>query len=130
MVFNWPTEELTVRGKIGIGTDTPSQELEVIGDISATNLNLNGSLTIDENLTVGGNFQLGTLSINAFSSDGNLADKNNLAVPTEQNDRKELSYMDIVGILTKVVQHQQTEIEKLKLLAKLSLEEKLDDQEK
>ncbi|NET82272.1 MAG: tail fiber domain-containing protein, partial [Moorea sp. SIO1F2] len=46
------------------------------------------------------------------------------------SDRKGLSSMDIVGILTKVVQHQQTEIEKLKLLAKLSLEEKLDDQEK
>ncbi|NEO47025.1 MAG: hypothetical protein F6K55_24050 [Moorea sp. SIO4A3] len=84
MAFNWPVEELTVRGKVGIGTDTPSQELEVIGDISATNLTLQGSLTIDENLSVGGNFQLGTLSINAFSSDGNLADNSNLAVPTEQ----------------------------------------------
>ncbi|NEO47024.1 MAG: tail fiber domain-containing protein [Moorea sp. SIO4A3] len=84
MAFNWPVEELTVSGKVGIGTDTPSQELEVIGDISATNLTLQGSLTIDENLSVGGNFQLGTLSINAFSSDGNLADNSNLAVPTEQ----------------------------------------------
>ncbi|NEO43622.1 MAG: hypothetical protein F6K55_05580 [Moorea sp. SIO4A3] len=84
MAFNWPVEELTVRGKVGIGTDTPSQELEVIGDISAKNLTLQGSLTIDENLSVGGNFQLGTLSINAFSSDGNLADNSNLAVPTEQ----------------------------------------------
>ncbi|NEP35885.1 tail fiber domain-containing protein [Moorena sp. SIO3B2] len=80
----WPDPELTVSDRVGIGTDTPSQELEVIGDISARNLNLNGSLTIDENLTVGGNFQLGTLSINAFSSDGNLADNSNLAVPTEQ----------------------------------------------
>ncbi|NEP36058.1 hypothetical protein [Moorena sp. SIO3B2] len=84
MAFNWPQPELTVRGKVGIGTETPSQELDVIGDISARNLTLNGSLTIDENLTVGGNFQLGTLSINAFSSDGNLADNSNLAVPTEQ----------------------------------------------
>ncbi|WP_424097825.1 beta strand repeat-containing protein [Moorena producens] len=108
----WPDPELTVSDRVGIGTDTPSQELEVIGDISATNLTLsgsataaqfvgdgssltglvtttgnstiNGSLTIDENLTVGGNFQLGTLSINTFSSDGNLADNSNLAVPTEQ----------------------------------------------
>ncbi|NEO43621.1 MAG: DUF342 domain-containing protein [Moorea sp. SIO4A3] len=84
MAFTWPVEELTVRGKVGIGTDTPSQELDVIGDISARNLNLNGSLTIDKNLSVGGNFQLGTLSINTFSSDGNLADNSNLAVPTEQ----------------------------------------------
>ncbi|NEN97632.1 MAG: hypothetical protein F6K50_19510, partial [Moorea sp. SIO3I7] len=84
--YTWPEAEpnLTVKGKVGIGTKTPSQELEVIGDISATNLNLNGSLTIDKNLAVGGNFQLGTLSINAFSSDGNLADNSNLAVPTEQ----------------------------------------------
>ncbi|NEN97685.1 MAG: hypothetical protein F6K50_19785 [Moorea sp. SIO3I7] len=84
MAFNWPQPELTVDGRVGIGTDTPSQELEVIGDISARNLTLKGSLTIDENLTVGGNFQLGTLSINTFSSDGNLADNSNLAVPTEQ----------------------------------------------
>ena len=109
---SWPDPELTVSSRVGIGTETPSQELEVIGDISATNLTLsgsatapqfvgdgssltglvtttgnstiNGSLTIDENLSVGGNFQLGTLSINAFSSDGNLADNSNLAVPTEQ----------------------------------------------
>ncbi|NEP35884.1 hypothetical protein [Moorena sp. SIO3B2] len=112
MEFNWPNPELTVSDRVGIGTDTPSQELDVRGNISATNLTLsgtataaqfvgdgssltglvtttgnstiNGSLTIDENLTVGGNFQLGTLSINAFSSDGNLADNSNLAVPTEQ----------------------------------------------
>ncbi|NEO46957.1 MAG: tail fiber domain-containing protein [Moorea sp. SIO4A3] len=84
MAFNWTLPTLTVDGKVGIGTDTPSQELDVIGNISAANLNLNGSLTINENLSVGGNFQLGTLSINAFSSDGNLADNSNLAVPTEQ----------------------------------------------
>ncbi|NEO46955.1 MAG: hypothetical protein F6K55_23670, partial [Moorea sp. SIO4A3] len=81
---SWPDPTLTVDGKVGIGTETPSQELDVIGDISAKNLTLQGSLTIDKNLTVGGNFQLGTLSINTFSSDGNLADNSNLAVPTEQ----------------------------------------------
>ena len=143
MDCNWPQEELTVSGRVGIGTDAPSEELdvignisatgkvvigkkdtsqigtetpskrlEVIGDISATNLTLSGSanaaqfvgdgsnltglvtttgnstidgsLTINQNLAVGGNFQLGTLSINAFSSDGNLADNSNLAVPTQQ----------------------------------------------
>lgn len=70
MPFNWPTAELTVSGRVGIGTDTPSRELDVIGDIYATNLNLNGSLTINQNLTVGGNFQLGTLAVNEISSDG------------------------------------------------------------
>ncbi|NEP23532.1 tail fiber domain-containing protein [Moorena sp. SIO3I6] len=118
MAFNWTLPTLTVNGEVGIGTDTPSEELDVIGDISATgnisatNLTLSGSanaaqfvgdgsrltglvtttgnstiagsLTINDNLSVGGNFQLGTLSINAFSSDGNLADNSNLAVPTEQ----------------------------------------------
>ncbi len=118
MAFNWPTPELTVSDRVGIGTDTPSQGLDIIGniaatgDISATNLTLSGSasaaqfmgngsnltglvttsgdstidgsLTINENLAVSGNFQLGTLSINEFSSDGNLVDNSNLAVPTEQ----------------------------------------------
>ncbi len=112
--YDWPPEHLKVRGNVGIGIDTeiPSRKLEVIGDISATNLNLSGtanaaqlfgdgsnltglvtttgnstidgSLTINQNLTVSGNFQLGTLSINEFSSDGNLADNSNLAIPTEQ----------------------------------------------
>ncbi len=114
MSYTWQPEnsDLTVKQKVGIGIETPSQELEVIGDISATNLNLSGnanaaqlfgdgsnltglvtttgnstidgSLTINQNLTVSGNFQLGTLAINEFSSDGNLADNSNLAIPTEQ----------------------------------------------
>ncbi len=113
MAFNWPTEELTVSGRVGVGTDTPSKELDVIGDISATNLNLSGtiqansfegngsnltglvttsgdstidgSLTINENLAVSGHLQFTTgLAINEFSSDGNLIDNSNSAIPTEQ----------------------------------------------
>ncbi|MGK7884139.1 MAG: hypothetical protein AB4057_05860 [Crocosphaera sp.] len=76
---NWPTPELTVSGKIGIGTDTPSTELDVIGSISATNLTLTGNL------------QLGALSVREFSDDGNLADNSSLAIPTE---RAVKSYVD------------------------------------
>ena len=79
MDFNWPEPELTVNGNVGIGTHTPSQELDVRG-----NSIIDGSLTINQNLTVSGNFQLGTLSVNEFSSDENLADNSNLAVPTER----------------------------------------------
>ncbi|WP_293024480.1 hypothetical protein [Moorena sp. SIO3I8] len=49
MAFNWTLPTLTVNGEVGIGTDTPSEELDVIGDISATgnisatNLTLSGS---------------------------------------------------------------------------------------
>ncbi|MEM9215015.1 MAG: hypothetical protein AAGD25_11790 [Cyanobacteria bacterium P01_F01_bin.150] len=84
MTFNWPTEELTVRGRVGIGTDSPSKELEVVGDISATTLALSASLSVDENLIVSNNFQLGSLSVNKFSNDGNLAGDSSLALPTEQ----------------------------------------------
>ncbi|MEM9215016.1 MAG: hypothetical protein AAGD25_11795 [Cyanobacteria bacterium P01_F01_bin.150] len=84
MTFNWPTEELTVSGKIGIGTDDPSEALEVVGDISATNLTLSASLVISKTLTVGNNFQLGSLSVNKFSNDGSLASNSSLAIPTEQ----------------------------------------------
>lgn len=31
MAFNWSTEELTVSGRVGIGTDTPSQ---VVGSVA------------------------------------------------------------------------------------------------
>ncbi|MGK7884142.1 MAG: hypothetical protein AB4057_05875 [Crocosphaera sp.] len=79
MEFNWPTDELTVRRKVGIGTDTPSTELDVIGSISATNLTLNGNL------------QLGPLSVEEFSNDGNLTNNSDLAVPTE---RAVKSYVD------------------------------------
>ncbi|MGK7884140.1 MAG: hypothetical protein AB4057_05865 [Crocosphaera sp.] len=72
MVFNWPKPKLTVSRKIGIGTDTPSTELDVIGSISATNLTLTGNL------------QLGPLSVEEFSNDGNLADNSSSAIPTEQ----------------------------------------------
>ena len=81
MSYTWQPETLalTVRESVGIGTETPSQKLDVRG-----NSIIDGSLTINQNLIVSGNFQLGTLSVNEFSSDGNLADNSNLAVPTEQ----------------------------------------------
>ncbi len=74
MTFTWKPEnsDLTVKNKVGIGSETPSTELDVIGSISATNLTLTG------------NFQLGPLSVQNFSNDGNLADNSSLAVPTER----------------------------------------------
>ncbi|MGK7884138.1 MAG: hypothetical protein AB4057_05855 [Crocosphaera sp.] len=83
MAFNWPTPELTVSEKIGIGTDTPLTELEVIGSISATELDVIESISAT-NLTLNGNLQLGPLSVKEFSNDGNLADNSSLAIPTEQ----------------------------------------------
>ncbi|WP_424097824.1 hypothetical protein [Moorena producens] len=45
--YTWPeTIDLTVKNKVGIGTDTPENELEVIGDISATNLTVSGELHV------------------------------------------------------------------------------------
>ena len=55
MAFNWPEPEMTVSDRVGIGTDTPSQALEVIGDISAQNLTLGGNLSVTGDLEVQGN---------------------------------------------------------------------------
>ena len=48
MSYTWQPEnaDLTVKNKVGIGTDTPEKELEVIGDISATNLSVSSELYV------------------------------------------------------------------------------------
>jgi len=62
MSFNWPADDLTVKEKVGIGTDTPSERLEVKG-----NLKLNTGVAVGE-----------------FSSDGTFATPSNQSVPTTQ----------------------------------------------
>jgi hypothetical protein len=62
MPFNWPTDDLTVKEKIGVGTDTPSESLDVKG-----NIKLNSGVAVGE-----------------FSSDGTLAAVSNQSVPTTQ----------------------------------------------
>ncbi len=62
MPFNWPSDDLTVKEKIGIGTEAPSEALDVKGS-----LKLNQGGAIDE-----------------FSSDGNFANANQRSVPTAQ----------------------------------------------
>ncbi len=101
--YTWPKGNLTVEAKVGIGTPDPheSLSLEVIGTIKGEkfigdgsslnglvktigNSTITGSLTISNDLNVKDNFQLGTLWINKFSNDGNLAENSHLAIPTEQ----------------------------------------------
>ncbi|NEO47023.1 MAG: hypothetical protein F6K55_24035 [Moorea sp. SIO4A3] len=66
------TESLTVDGSLSVGNAIATNQLSVIEQVT-------GSLTIENSL------QLGTgLAINEFSSDGNLTDNSNLAIPTEQ----------------------------------------------
>ncbi|MGK7884145.1 MAG: tail fiber domain-containing protein [Crocosphaera sp.] len=99
---------LTVKDRVGIGTPDPDESLDVRGTIKGTNFlgdgssldglvktrgnsTITGSLTISNDLNIKDNFQLGTLSINKFSNDGNLAENSNLAIPTEQAVR---TYVD------------------------------------
>ena len=88
MSYTWQPEasDLTVRESVGIGTETPSQKLDVRG-----NSIIDGSLTINQNLTVGDNFQLDGnlqfttgLAISEFSDDGNLTDSSSSTLPTER----------------------------------------------
>jgi hypothetical protein len=59
---NWPSDELTVKEKIGVGTDTPSERLDVKG-----NIKLNTGVAIGE-----------------FSNDDTFAASSNQSVPTTQ----------------------------------------------
>jgi hypothetical protein len=43
MPFNWPADDLTVKERVGVGTETPSEKLEIKG-----NLKLNTGVAIGE----------------------------------------------------------------------------------
>ncbi len=62
MSFNWPADDLTVKEKVGVGTDTPTEKLDVKG-----NIKLNTGVAVGE-----------------FSSDGTFANPTDLAVPTNK----------------------------------------------
>lgn len=55
MSYNWLRPELTVSQKVGIGTENPTQALEINGTAKVT------SLIVDNSLTVSGNLGLGTI---------------------------------------------------------------------
>jgi hypothetical protein len=62
-------------GRIGVLTDSPTAELEVVGDIKATNLAITGNITVG-NTTVDsldtGNIRLEDNTISTTNTDGNL----------------------------------------------------------
>jgi hypothetical protein len=62
MPFNWPADDLTVKERVGVGTETPSEKLEIKG-----NLKLNTGVAIGE-----------------FSQDGTFAASSHQSVPTTQ----------------------------------------------
>ena len=62
MSFNWPADDLTVKEKVGVGTDTPTEKLDVKG-----NIKLNTGVAVGE-----------------FSSDGTFAASGDQSVPTTQ----------------------------------------------
>jgi Chaperone of endosialidase len=62
MAYNWPAENLTVQEKVGVGTETPTEKMEIKG-----NLKLNTGVAIGE-----------------FSSDTTFTTPTHQAVPTTQ----------------------------------------------
>jgi ribosome-associated translation inhibitor RaiA len=107
MSYNWPTPELTVSQKVGIGTDTPTEALEVKGKVK---------------------LEQGT-AINEFSTDSNLTDNSNLAIPTERavktyvdsqiNQANQViaskaNSSDLTAQISQVIQSFQTEINNAK----------------
>lgn len=62
MAFNWPADDLTIKERVGVGTDTPSERLDV-----------KGSIKLDKGV-----------AINEFSIDGAFATSGNQSVPTTE----------------------------------------------
>ncbi|MCC5625751.1 tail fiber domain-containing protein [Nostoc sp. CHAB 5715] len=119
-------------GNIGIGTRSPSQKLDVIGNIQLTGTVIQGSSReLKENIaelsTKEALETLADLSPVKFKYKADTEKAHHIGFIAEDvpelvatPDRKGLSSMDVVGILTKVVQEQQQTIlalaEKVKAL--------------
>jgi hypothetical protein len=120
------TPRLTIKsdGKVGIGTQTPSEKLYVNGNIYATgNVSWGSSrelkenireLTVDEAVTALSSLQPQKYYYKADNRDehiGFIAEDVPQLVAT--GDRKSLDPMDIVAVLTSVVKQQQKTISAL-----------------
>jgi hypothetical protein len=79
-------------GDVGIGTDSPSNKLQVAGTLRATgnvdfdsNLNVDGNAQIDGNVNINGTFGFNTgTSVTAIETDGTLGGNSDNVLPTEK----------------------------------------------
>jgi hypothetical protein len=131
-----PTNSLTVKndGKVGIGTLNPTQELHVQGNAFISgNLELGSSKEIKDNIeSLGADEAMMTVAMlrpvkfqykaaPEEESVGFIAEEVPQLVAT--NGRKSLGPMDVVAVLTRVVQEQQKAIDELNQnLARLQAE--------
>ena len=124
-----PTDSLTIKadGKVGIGTWSPTEKLHVVGNAFISgNLELGSSREVKNNIRpLESNEALQTfakLQPVKFQykvdpeeeSIGFIAEEVPDLVAT--NSRKSISTMDVVAVMTKVVQEQQKAIEELNLM--------------
>lgn len=111
---------------IGTGTDDGTTKVQILGDISATNLNTTSDIRFKDNIVKIDNALEKVLNINGYTftmketgerSTGVIAQEVEKILPEVihgSEDKKTVAYGNMVGLLIEAIKEQQKEIEALK----------------
>ena len=69
-MYSWPDPEFTVEERVGIGTLTPSEALDAVGNIAATGDISSANLTVSNAIATSEVNATGTIRANLFEGDG------------------------------------------------------------